>query len=323
MKKILLILLSTPLILFSCKSSNIKTPVSPFDDHYERIGMDSKYSVITESTSEEIKSIKEYINTDDQDDVSYYKHQYEKRDLKYAYFGNESSTISQCQMLSQIEDNTRYSNNVSIDINNSEQQDQTANAGIIKTNSKVTKYVYDPNYKNLNDDKKYIKATVTEKNGEETQTTRDGDGTYVEGDNSVFYIKPLDKIKEFFNSIEGFDLFGANAICGTANNGEIVLKEGFSVFSNFTTTMGRSYKAEDNYFYEGLIDNSNGSYKFKYFRFYHELLILSEAIDGEGVPVIYLDKPALIEYSEDQYWIDYKQLQPYTGDVPFPNSEFK
>lgn len=323
MKKRFLLAFSIPFILFSCRPSNIDTPKSPFDDHYERIGVNSEYNVVNPLGDGELDDINASIYPEEGEptDVSHFKHQIETRDLKYAYFGEESSTISQCSLLSQVEDSNRYSNNVSIDINESEQQIQTANAGVIKTDSTITDYTFDTDYNKTILSGEYRQTRQTIKKGEEPGLpTVVTDTTDYSDEELIFGLKPLAKIKSHFAFDDKFSLLGPNAVYGTIEDGSYLIKEGYSVFKDFTTTMGRSYKAEDNYFYEGLlekVENDDNVYHFKYFRFYHELLILSKAFDGTGVPVLYLDKPVLIEFSEDKYWIDYnKNLEKYSGVIP-------
>ncbi|MCQ2796692.1 MAG: hypothetical protein MJ213_05310 [Bacilli bacterium] len=328
MKKPYLLVLAIPLILFSCKSSGIDMPKSPFDDTYVRIGAKSEYEIANPLNDGEFEEIKESIKNNDPHNVSHFKHQLETRDLKYAYFGRESSTVSQCSMSSQVEDSTRYSNNVSIDINNANQQIQTANAGIIKTSTTVTDYTFDIDFKKDPKDSGYYRQTsVTEHDDISDDPVVIIPKAEFNSVVATFGLKPLErKIKAHFNFEGTFDLLGVNSVCGTTEDGTYLVKEGYSAFSDFSTTMGRSYKAEDNYFYEGLLEkyteqeSGKKAYRFKYFRFYHELLILSKAFDGTGVPVLYLDKPVLIDFSEDKYWIDYNTLQPYTGEVPLPDA---
>lgn len=334
LKKIVVIVIS-PFALLACKGSNIDTPKSPFDDHYVRIGMNSENEVTTPMSQDEYLSIKKYLNeeTDDAKHISSYQHQSESRDLKYAYFGSESSTISQCSMISSNETNNRYNKAnkpVTITENVTNQQLQIANGGIIKTSSTITDYTFDTEYVTSIKNYEYEKRKQVVNNNEAPVVTRSKEPTGYDNEDAIFGLNPLSLIvSAHFREMTiretghyNFKLLSDNnsAVYGKTKDGKYLVKEGYSVFAPFSTTMGRTYKAEDNFFYEGLLESyevhNETKYRLTYLRFYHELLILSEAYDGTGVPILYLEKPVLIEYSEDKYTITHNQFGTYTDKIP-------
>lgn len=337
---VLLTIFALPL-LASCNKSSIDMPKSPFDDHYHRIGMKGEYAKADDMTVAEYNAIKEYVNTEGEDKyVSSYHRQEEIRDLKYAYFGKESSTISQCSMTSHNEDLKRYYNRVFINNDVTDKQIQTANGGIQKTKSTLVDYTFDTTYESIEQEAippsgNYAERIRTTNNNEPEIITEPVPVTSYTSNEvyKLFGLKPFNsRIRSHFatepDPTTGYDfrLLGDNnnAVYFKTKDNKYLIKEGYSLFSEFHTTMGRSYKAQDNYFYEGLLeDDDNNSYRFTHFRFYHELLILSKSIDGSGVPVIYLDKPVLIEFSETtysdiQYVDEEKSLPHYENDPPMP-----
>ena len=339
MRKTILLfpLLVLPLLL-SCNNSNINMPLSPFaDDHYQRIGMDGQYKIAESMSEDEFNSIKNYIKDEDAKDgnVASYHIQQENRDLKHAYFGNESSAISQCSLTSISENLNRYNNRVTIDDIVTNKEVQTANGGIQKTQSLSTSYTFDSNYylEEFSALKKYQKRLKTKINNEseevkqeldETEYTEDLDKLY-----DIFGLKPFTtRIKSHFVQTDKykFELLGNAAVYGKTSDGKYLIKEGYSLFDNFSTTMGRTYKSVNNYFYEGLLDKIGSDYYFVKFRFYRELLILSKSFDGSSVPIIYLEKPVLVEFDETTYSdITYfnnetTDLPKYTQTIPVPST---
>ncbi|MCQ2792708.1 MAG: hypothetical protein MJ208_04230 [Bacilli bacterium] len=327
----LISLLFLPL-LASCNQSNIEMPKSPFDDSYQRIGMTGEYVIKNGLTQEEYNGIKASItvNPETRDvDVASYHIEQEDRDLKYAYFGDESSSISQCTMTSNNQDLTRYKNNVFINNNVTDKQVQVKNGGIVKTKSTLMDYTFDTNYLNLpKENNKYARRLSTKNNDDPEEVTEPTPETSYDSQDpnqvyDIFALKPFTgHIAHHFT--DDFKLLGDNAVYGKTEDGKYIIKEGHSNYQDFQTTMGRSYKAQDNYFYEGVLENyqdqGKTKYHFTHFRFYHELLILSKACDGTGVPILYLDHPVLIEFNETIYSnITYKpvtSLDNYTGEIP-------
>lgn len=310
--------------LASCDTSRVNTPNSPFkDDKYVRIGMksDGHHKIDKNMSNEEYNELKTYINDKTQTDenVITYHRQQEDRDLKYAYFGKESSTISQCTLTSISEDLNRFSNRVRTDTSVTNKEVQTANGGIQKTKSTVTEYVFDSDYKSnpFIESEKYQIRRATKINSEEQVVEQVQEETdYNPEDETFLYetfgLRPFTRrIKSHFPTDWEFQLLADNnnAVYGKTSDGKYVIKEGYSHFVDYSTTMGRTYKAVDNYFYEGLLERykvpgSEDEYKYRFldFRFYHELLILSKAFSSEGsIPILYLEKPALIEFSETTY----------------------
>ena len=314
-------------LLASCDTSRVNTPNSPFkDDKYVRIGMrtDGHHKIDENMSNEDYNELKSYINDKTQIDenVVEYHRQQEDRDLKYAYFGKESSAISQCTLTSIDEYLNRYSNRVRTDTSVTNKAIQTANGGIQKTKSTVTEYVFDSNYSSdpFEESKKYEIRRATKTNSEEQVVEQVQSPTEYDPDSKTFLyetfgLKPFtSRIKSHFPEELEFKLLGDsnNAVYGKNSEGKYIIKEGHSHFIDYSTTMGRTYKAVDNYFYEGTLERyevptpSNEekqySYRFLDFRFYHELLILSKAFSSpESIPILYLEKPALIEFSETTY----------------------
>lgn len=319
--------------LASCQSTSIDMPKSPFDDHYTRIGMRGEYEMTGEMNPTDYSAIKSYINSENNKDVDVasYHRQEETRDLKYAYFGRESSTISQCSMTSHSEDLKRYQNRVFINTDVTDQQIQTANGGIQKDKLTLTDYTFDTKYKQLDQSlSKYSERIENKKNDEELKVTEPIKEQSYSDPYEVFGLKPFNsRIKSHFIEDDDYKfklLANENNAVYYKHNDQYLIKEGYSLFPDFHTTMGRQYKAQENYFYEGLLEKytKDGveTFRFTHFRFYHELLILSKSIDGSGVPILYLDKPVLIEFSETTYSdIKYEKeenLEPYTEDMPTP-----
>lgn len=341
-KKFLLCSLIVIPFLANCNNGGIDMPKSPFDDHYARIGMQGVYGKTDDMSQADYNAIKTYINAPNSKDVNVksYHRQEEIRDLKYAYFGKESSTISQCSMTSRSEDLTRYKNRVFINTDVTDQQIQQANGGIQKTKLALTDYTFDSNYDKETLANKYIERIKT-KNNDETEVVTEPVHETEYGDEQIYQIfglKPYNsRIKSHFieDGEYKFKLLANNnnAVYYMTKNEKddprYLIKEGYSLFSDFHTTMGRSYKAQDNYFYEGILEKykyeGEETFRFTHFRFYHELLILSKSIDGSGVPVLYLDKPVLIEFSETTYSnIEYakeEDLDTYTDPIPPGPSE--
>lgn len=346
MKKQILPLLFLPFVLASCHNNSTDLPKSPFDDVYVRVGMKGAYEVnlnpLETSDYAELKSsIANYIERGTDQDVTQVQRKEETRDLKYAYFGNEVGSASRCAMLSRIDTEKRYLNNDKNYVTTKEaishQQNQTANAGIIKNNSTTVDYIYDVNcrdsskpleeeygvrtsFKN-NDEQEVVTQTTDEVNYDETKFNLD---PYKNG--IATHFKPGKVRGENYN----FDILrdtnsAVYGKCTIDGKERCLIKEGYSVFAPYTTTVGRTYKAVDNYFYEGLLEEysepkieseDEKSFRFTSFRFYHEILILSEACDGSNIPVLYLEKPVVIEYNEIKYEISYNSLGEYKGTIP-------
>ena len=322
-----LILSSLILIPFlaSCDTSRVNTPNSPFkDDKYVRIGMRGKYRIDNPLNNDEYNELKNYINDTEVKDINVvsYHQQQEDRDLKYAYFGKESSTFSQCTLTSVSEDLSRYRNRVFTDNVETNKEIQIAGSNIQKTKSLVTNYTFDLGYDDTKLANKYKIHVKTKIEGEDEKVEEEkGETSYEDKDvYDIFGLKPYTlRIKGHFPKPDPekpdpnlFKLLGDNAVYGKDSDGNYVIREGHSDFINYSTTMGRTYKAVDNYFYEGVLerykvptssnDEETYSYRFLDFRFYHELLILSKAFSSEGsIPILYLEKPALIEFSETTY----------------------
>lgn len=344
MKKSSFILLFASFALFGCQKNLTDMPISPFFDTYVRIGMRSEYNVNLRSLdSEEYVELKAAIDDyKDKDSdfetnkgVTKVVRKEETRDLKYAYFGKEVSSVSLCSMLSRTDTESRYLNDnnrsyVTIKKAVSNRQNQNANAGIIKTNSTTCDYIYDSHYVKPQTytevEQKYGVRTSIKNNSEAAvvmQTTPE-ETSY---DSTKFDLKPFgDKIQQHFvpGEVRGedynFEILGESAVFGQCNIGTkpyTLIKEGYSVFAPYTTTVGRTYKAVDNYFYEGLLeDDTTNGLRFTSFRFYHELLILSQAYNGINVPVLYLARPVVVEYSEVKYDISYNDLGTCEETIP-------
>lgn len=333
MKKQVLPLLLTPLMLFSCHNNVTDMPKSPFNDSYQRIGMKGEYLVnLTSLPAEEYAKLKagivNYVDDGVDKGVTKVVRHEETRDLRYAYFGKEVGTVSFCSMLSRTDTESKYLKNEKNYVTTKEaisnQQNQTANGGIIKNNSTTVDYIYDVNYVNSETAQGTNYGVRTSvKNNDEALVVSQKTPETTTYDEEQFNLLPYkNEIQEHFKPTETYDfkILGDNnsAVYGTCNiDGEerYLIKEGYSVFSPYTTTVGRTYKAVDNYFYEGLLEKKGESFRFTSFRFYHELLILSKAYD-EGVPVLYLEKPMTVEYSEVKYQISYNGLGEYTGVIP-------
>lgn len=339
MKKIALPLLLIPFALFSCHSNTKDMPKSPFDDHYQRIGMKGEYLVnLTPLQAEDYAKLKAGIDNYNDEGVTKVVRQEETRDLKYAYFGREVGTVSFCSMLSRTDTESKYlketKNYVTTKEADSNQQNQTANGGIIKNNSSTVDYIYDTNYVDSGETQgeHYGVRTSVKNNDEEVVVSQTTPQTTAYGDGTQFNLLPYkNEIKKHFDPTPvrtetyDFDILRDNnsAVYGTCNiesKNYYLIKEGYSLFSPYTTTVGRTYKAVDNYFYEGLLEKHNETFRFTSFRFYHELLILSKAYD-EGVPVLYLEKPMIVDYSEIKYSISYDDLGEYKGTIPEPTSK--
>lgn len=329
MKKLALLLLAIPFAFTSCQSSPITIPGSPFpNDHYNRIGMNSENKIESYLTDDEFEKLKEAVSSDYPTDKRALKcvSQDETRDLKYAYFGKETSSVFYNSLNSRQDEMVRYSNNIKIDSSTTKQIMQTAmgESQILSVNDTYTfdigtakkqakKNIYKQHLRVKTNDEQ---PTVSEKTGE----THYG-GAGEPSEDSVFAIRPYETL--ILPLIEGekchMRILGDNAVYGKTNNNKYLIKEAYSVFDNeFTTTLGRKYIAVDNYFYEGLLDDISGDLCFTYFRFYHETLILSQAYNGTGVPILYLEKPALVWFKEVKYNIFYTDNGPYTDNIPEP-----
>lgn len=328
MKKI--IFLPLVLVLTSCDSSLIKIPTSPFkDDKYERIGVNSVYKITdSQLTDDEFKILTEAfnkVNNPTDNNVISYDRVEETRDLKYAYFGKEISSVFFNSLLSRNENISEYLNNVTISKINSHQIIQMA-AGDNNTNSISETYTFDTGYKNKNLDGEYKSHLKTKKNDEEEIVT------CTTGKDPIKYDLEIEKetsaifgINPFVNSIiplfpTDFKILGSNAVYGKCDD-MFLVKEAYSVYnSNFTTTLGRQYLAVDNYFYETRLKNYKNNDEpclvINDFRFYHETLILSESFSGTGVPILYLEKPVLVWFDEIKYNFTYGAKENYVGDIP-------
>jgi len=319
MKKKFLLLPLSLLFLASCNNSPINIPKSPFNDSYQRIGMKSEYNYsLSGVTLDEYNSIKTGVTSDD-NSISTYTLQEEFRDLEYAYFGKESSSVSRCRLTSKHDTEQRFSNRVTTGVITSNEQIQTANSSIYKTNTTTEDYKYDTQYKTpTNYSKEY--STVTK--------TIDSEGTHITtpsspvnyetaGENATFGLKPYtNHISQHFKDPDLIQLMGTSCVVGKYNTNNYLIKEGFSKFGIHMTKSGRQYVTSRNYFYEGLIVNESGTCKLTDFRFYQEQLILSEAWDGGSIPILYLDKPELINFTETKYKINYDNRVNFTGHIP-------
>lgn len=334
MKKIAL-LLFFPFLLTSCGSSSITIPKSPFrDDKYVLIGMKSENKIDTYLTDDEFaklnKAIARGTAMTDKRALKYVR-QDETRDLKYAYFGKETSSVFYNSLNSRLDETTRYDNQIKIDNSSTKQIVQTA-MGENTTLSINNTYTFDiGTAKGLPKENFYKQHLRTQTNDEKpiisvkTDKTHYG-GSEEESEEAVFSVHPYENsILQHFVETESyhFKLLGPNAVYGKSNS-KYLVKEAYSIFNkNFTTTLGRKYIAVDNYFYEGLLDDINTDLCFTYFRFYHETLILSEAYGNEGVPILYLEKPALVWFNEVKYNIYYNSNGNYTGTIPTPETPSK
>lgn len=349
MKKQILPLLFIPFVLASCKNNSTDMPKSPFDDTYVRIGMKGEYEVnLTSLPASDYANLKSAIQNykDEEKKATKVVRKEEMRDLKYAYFGNEVGSASRCALLTRTDTESRYlkddSNYVTTKEAVSHQENQTANAGVLKSDSKTVDYIYDVNYLDSSKEAQETYGVRTSvKNNEEqevvTQTTIE-----TKYDSTKFDLESYKNgIMIHFapGKIRGEDYnFGIlrdvnSAVYGKCNidsKERYLIKEGYSVFAPYTTTVGRTYKAVDNYFYEGLLEEyvepkieneGEKSFRFTSFRFYHEVLILSEACDGLNVPVLYLEKPVVVDYDEVKYEISYDSLGEYTGTIPEPTKK--
>ncbi len=337
MKKKALLLLGIPLLLIGCNGNKVDLPKSPFsNDNYKRIGMESEYKDITISdlNSEEYdklkKSIKDYKNYDAK--VKSYTRSEETRDLKAAYFGTNLGAANLCKKTSRTDTNTRYNNLVTTKLVNTKTEEQVMNSkSTIKNEQQMDDYV------NGLDGEKYSTIRSLKNNTSNPEVTYvvkeesySGEGkaeevfgthAYEKDIKNNFVIKSRTPGREISFSVLADN---NNAVYGKTNIKDIgeryIIREAMSDFSPYSTTVGDTHKAVDNYFYEALLVPENGGYRFTNFRFYHELLILSEAYGDESkVPVLYLEKPVLVEYSEIKYTIDYTDKGEFNkGNIPTP-----
>lgn len=326
MKKSLLLLFSIPMFLLGCNNSNVNLPKSPFKDDYKRIGMTTEYtkSAITSIDSGEYNNLKNSIKNYSSNDkeVTNYKRTEQTRDLKAAYFGKNLGAANLCSLLTRTDTNTMYNNKVTTKLVNIHRENQVMNGPNITSNQQMDDYIYSSESNNK------FRVNRLLKNDNENPVITKSDEQDIVSD--TFYIQPYEKdIKNNFTikSRSGKEIsFSVLADSNSAVYGKTkidnigdryIIREALSDFATYSTTVGDTYKSVDNYFYEALLDNN---YKFTHFRFYHELLILSEALNDETkVPVLYLEKPQLVEFSEIKYEINYNAVGDYDrGSIPQP-----
>lgn len=334
MKKSRVALLMVPLMAIGCNKSLVNMPKSPFGaDEYSPIGMTTAFPDVKLSSldNNEYQLVKNNIANYQADEMvsSYTRHE-ESRDLRYAYFGNQEPTL--CTYTSSDIKLDRYSNPITISKNVQNNKNQTLSGSII--NDHLTDEIYTqsiPDKDHMYHVIESIKKNDAEAKVQKTKTdTSYSDAEIV----TIFGLKPFEVIQTSHftekavhseTEVYKFKLFGDenNAVYGKAKiNGvdQFLIKEAYSLFVDYQT-VGHRYKAVDNYFYEGLlkeVDSSNKKLGFTSFRFYHEFLILSEPADRADVPILYLEKPMLVEYNEYRYDISYDVFKPYQGDVPTP-----
>lgn len=334
-KKVILAFI--PLMLIGCNKGAITKAQSPFNDSYNPIGMTGEYTGNIEYlNSTQFKLLKDSITSLKTDPsefdaiVKKYTKEERSRDLKYSYFRNELNPTDMCSLVNETSNNTRYSNNVTIASISNERQKQFS-GGIDKTITKTDDYTFDTKYKSIaSTEHKYRLNTVKKVNEYDAIITKGEEKEYEE-DTTIFNLSPYNAIlnNHFKNKVirtkeYKFEMLADNnnAVYGLYNhNGEkrYLIKEAYSVFDPYSTVVGRKYKAVDNYFYEGLLKEVSGGegLLLTNFRFYHEMLILSEACDEDNnVPVLYLEKPVLVEYNEYKYTFDYAFEESYNGTIP-------
>ena len=282
----------------------------------KRIGMNSEYQNYNLEVGEYAKIKNAVDNYKLDNKVTSYTRDAEQRDLRRAYFGNQET--SSCSLTSRLTKEVRYQNKVSVRDTTEVKQKQVESGAIIKDNLKVS--VYDVHDSSTD----YHIVTQSKKNNE-AETVKKETGKYGQemSEEKLLGLTPFATIKNsHFN--EKFELLGNinKAVYGKIRiDGQeyFLIKEAKSEFSKYST-VGHSYKAMDNYFYEGLLkDLGDNQLAFTRFRFYHEFLILSQPADSEDVPVLYLDRPILVSYDEYRYTIDYGSTGDYDkGKIPSP-----
>jgi len=324
MNKKQVILLLAPFMMIGCNNSNVNRTKSPFNDSYNPIGMKGEYNITNIMSIDDFNAIKTQINNDYKDNntdiVKSYTRVEESRDLKAAYFGKNLGAANLCALTHQSSTNTRYSNFVTTQFSTSHKENQTVSGGINKTNSTINDYLFQDGELTSTS---YQGNRQTKNDSEEEKVEKFKEGTFVITDPlPVFGLNPYkDDIKNYFGDITRreqhitFDVLGTNnnAIYGMSGD-KYLIKEATSLFVPYSTTVGDTYKAVDNFFYEALLEkDSKGKFRFTNFRYYTELLILSEAIsDEKTVPVLYLEKPQLVEYTETKYTINYVKKAEFT-----------
>jgi len=333
-KKVILAFI--PLMLIGCNKGAIDRAPSPFADSYVPIGMTGEYlGKIETLNSTQFKLLKDNVTKLKTEPLSYdklvkrYSKEERSRDLKYSYFKNELNPTDMCSLVNETSNNVRYKNNVTIATISNERQKQFS-GGIDKTITKTSDYTFDTGYKKtLNS--KYILNSVKQINEEKEEITKGEEKEYTPTTTTVFNLSPYKAILDnhFTNKTKTeykFEILGDNnnAVYGLYNldgKERYLIKEAYSLFAPFSTVVGRKYKAVDNYFYECLFVNKKIEDEdyllLTNFRFYHEMLILSEACDEENrVPVLYLEKPVQVEYNEYKYTFDYSFSDSYTDKIP-------
>ncbi|MCQ2753074.1 MAG: hypothetical protein MJ206_02330 [Bacilli bacterium] len=331
MKKAVLTLFFVPMFALACRGRGVDMPKSPFPgDNYTPIGMESAFNEKLNPLDEEGKEYSNLRNTivnyKEQADIitTKYTRKREHRNLKHAYFGDQEQNL--CSYVSQEVNGGYYLNSddeddiVSVDKNYEVNKRQTLSGGIKTSSSQVETYdSTDLSDLSLNNIETYTEVKSTKINQEKAEVVETPGITY---DSKVFLLTPFATyISQHFNDI-GFDLFGEdnNAVYGKFNDGRYLIKEARSFYDEYPT-LGHKYKAVKNYFYEGVLTKvgQTENLGFTSFRFYSELLILSEAADSEDVPVLYLEHPMLVEYDEYKYEISYEPLGAFDrGKIPIP-----
>lgn len=328
MKKPIVAFMFLPLALFSCAKSTINIPGSPFNDSYSRKGTTSQFNYKLDSLDQaefsDLKDTTDKYFVDANGEISSYSRQQEDRDLKYAYFGKEISTISMCTLFSQKKTSTSYSNSINnkgpvrIDDLPSESQRQTSGGNIVdKTENIVYRH-------NLNETSSEYTETTEKHNNDQSVKITAIQMKYTGKKEVVFNVDLSSDIQQHFLPFDKkFTLLGENAIYGKTNiNGvtTYIIKGAYSEYQDFSTNMGKKYKSVNNYFYEGSLEKKSFGFACTSFRFYKELLILSQSFEDEAtMPVLYLDSPVLVQFSETSYQINYDAKQTYQGNIPLPN----
>jgi len=320
-------LLLLPFILVGCNGGSINKTKSPFNDKYSPVGMSGQYNITGSISTEDYnllrKSIKDYSDNNDSYVVKSYRRVKEERDLKAAYFGKNLGAANLCALVSQDTTNTRYSNYVTTSFSTSHNENQTVSGGINKTNSVVKDFTFSNDPDPKKEEENYQQNEQINTEGEEERIISEKikgtfDATESSSITDTFGLKPYDNdIKTNFGTIKKRDkevIFNVlddnnNAIYGMSGN-KYLIKEATSLFAPYSTAVGDTYKAVNNFFYEALLEKvgegDKATFRFTDFRFYTELLILSEAMSDETkVPVLYLEKPQLVEYTEIKYSIQY------------------
>ncbi len=323
-----------PLFAIACHGRGVDMPKSPFPgDNYVPIGMESAFSKeklepLDDEGTEYQKlrgTIKEY-----QADVltTKYTRKREYRDLKHAYFGdqeqNPCSYVSQEVVDEYCKNPEEEADIVSTDKNYEVNKRQMISGGIKTNSSRVETYDYTDLSSLTNQQKTYSEVKSTKINQEKEEVTLTVEHADYRDD--VFQLTPFTTyITKHFDGIE-FDLFGEDndAVYGKFKDGRYLIKEAYSKYDDYAT-LGHKYKAVKNYFYEGILTKTSKATEnlgFTSFRFYSELLILSEAADSLDVPVLYLEHPMLVEYDEYQYEMSYAPSRAFPReDIPEPTKK--